>query len=96
MVPIETILPFLTETVPAVGFQCDAVSAAIIIIGLISAGSSLALGRNEPDVEEGPDPQLAIDEANKADKEIRDSRQSFLARESRRGPIQLQAPTLKI
>lgn len=96
MASIETILPFLTDPAPTVGFQCDFVTAAFVIISLISAGASYVASTREQDEIEGPDPQDAIDEANEADKKVRDSRESFLSRESRRGPIQLQAPTLKI
>lgn len=96
MVPVETFLPFLTEAVPVIGYQCDFVSAAILIIGLASAAATIASKPGNVDPLEGPDPQDAIDKAVEAEKDVRGSRESFLARENSRGAIQLQAPTLKI
>lgn len=100
MVPIEMILPLLPEAMSPVGFQCDFITPAFVIFSLLTAGSTVLsgvlAGRNDVDEIEGPDPQDAIDAANEADRKIRGSRENFLSRESRKGPIQLQAPTLKI
>ncbi len=43
-----------------------------------------------------PDPQDAVDKATEASKAVQDSRINASARAERLGPIQLQAPTLKI
>ncbi len=65
-----------------------------IILAAGSLATQLQSGRNKPPGP--PDPAIAQKEANEANVKIQKSRESFLQRQGTLGPIQLQAPTLKI
>jgi len=71
-------------------------ASAIPMIILAAGTLASQIQESRQDVLPGPDPDLARKKANEAQTKIQNSRETFLQRQGTLGPIQLQAPTLKI
>ena len=72
------------------------VAAIPAIIAVASTVASTALDRRTIDPSAGPDPADAAAKAAEQQATIQASREQFIQRQGAQGPIQLQAPTLKI
>lgn len=66
-----------------------------ILISLFSTAATI-LAKDDVEPLAPPDPQDAVDRATESAKKVRASRVNAFERSEQLGPIQLQAPTLKI
>ncbi len=72
------------------------VAAIPAIIAVAGTVASTVASRNTVEPSAGPDPADATAKAAEQQATIKASREEFIQRQGALGPIQLQAPTLKI
>ncbi len=72
------------------------VAAIPAIIAIAGTVASVALKKDAINPSAGPDPADAAAKAAEQQATIQASREQFIQRQGAQGPIQLQAPTLKI